>query len=93
MLWSFVPAPRQRNIQVWTIRGAAFVYLAISLLEGAAYFGDAPGLLEPIADLRAAAPFVDEVLHEIETTYGALERARVSRPVSQRNIHAMGSRQ
>jgi len=41
------------------------------------------GLFE-LADLRAAAPFVDEVLHEIETTYGALERARV--------IHELGRR-
>ena len=41
------------------------------------------GLFE-IADLRAASPFIDELLSEIEQAYGALERARV--------IHELGRR-
>jgi len=41
------------------------------------------GLFE-LGDLRAASPFVDELLTEIETAYGALERARV--------IHELGRR-
>ncbi len=41
------------------------------------------GLFE-IADLRAASPFIDELLSEIEEAYGALERPRV--------IHELGRR-
>jgi dGTPase len=41
------------------------------------------GLFE-LADLRAASPFIDELLNEIETAYGALERPRV--------IHELGRR-
>ncbi|MDE2364398.1 MAG: deoxyguanosinetriphosphate triphosphohydrolase [Hyphomicrobiales bacterium] len=41
------------------------------------------GLFE-FDDLRQAAPFVDELLSEIEATYGALERTRV--------IHELGRR-
>ena len=41
------------------------------------------GLFE-LGDLRAASPFVEELLIEIETAYGALERARV--------IHELGRR-
>ncbi len=41
------------------------------------------GLFE-LADLRAASPFVDALLREIEEAYGALERARV--------IHELGRR-
>ncbi|MFV0280853.1 MAG: deoxyguanosinetriphosphate triphosphohydrolase [Rhodoblastus sp.] len=41
------------------------------------------GLFE-LAELRAAAPFIDGLLAEIEQTYGALERARV--------IHELGRR-
>ena len=41
------------------------------------------GLFE-LGDLRAASPFVDELLTEIETAYGVLERARV--------IHELGRR-
>ena len=41
------------------------------------------GLFE-LADLRAASPFIEELLGEIETAYGALERARV--------IHELGRR-
>ena len=41
------------------------------------------GLFE-LGDLRAASPFVDALLSEIEQTYGALERARV--------IHELGRR-
>ncbi|MFT4095614.1 MAG: deoxyguanosinetriphosphate triphosphohydrolase [Rhodoblastus sp.] len=41
------------------------------------------GLFE-LGDLRAASPFVDGLLREIEATYGALERARV--------IHELGRR-
>ena len=41
------------------------------------------GLFE-LADLRAASPFIDDLLSEIEHTYGALERARV--------IHELGRR-
>ncbi len=58
VLWSFVPAARQGMIRASGIRLVAFAYLSISLLEGAAHFGGAPGLLEPIAELRAVyAPF------------------------------------
>ncbi len=41
------------------------------------------GLFE-LDELRAASPFVDGLLHEIEDAYGALERARV--------IHELGRR-
>jgi len=41
------------------------------------------GLFE-LSDLRAASRFVDSLLQEIETTYGALERARL--------IHELGRR-
>ncbi len=41
------------------------------------------GLFE-LADLRAASPFIEELLSEIEQSYGALERARV--------IHELGRR-
>ena len=41
------------------------------------------GLFE-LADLRAASPFIDQLLSQIEQSYGALERARV--------IHELGRR-